>query len=219
MKTIKEFYYKGIKMDGRYDDEAKNAEDFIDLLSNIELQQLVSTYWHGGTIQLWWINIPFRFLNILGIEIINGKYRDYDYWSIINYSVNSVIEEENLEIINGKYRDYDYWSIINYSVNSVIEEENLEKINQEEEDIPRIILFSSRYNVLKRQKWKCNSCATHLKYSKNHELGTSVAHIDHIYPYSKRWTYPFGIKKINEENNLQALCESCNKIKYNKKND
>jgi len=189
MKTIKEFYYKGIKMDGRYDDEAKNAEDFIDLLSNIELQQLVSTYWHGGTIQLWWINIPFRFLNILGIEIINGKYRDYDYWSIINYSVNSVIEEENLE-----------------------------KINQEE-DIPRIILFSSRYNVLKRQKWKCNSCATHLKYSKNHELGTSVAHIDHIYPYSKRWTYPFGIKKINEENNLQALCESCNKIKYNKKND
>ena len=81
----------------------------------------------------------------------------------------------------------------------------------------RIILPATRYNILKRQLWRCNSCGEHLKYSKHHTYGVSVAHIDHIHPYSERLTYINGIENINEESNLQALCEKCNKIKYLKK--
>lgn len=80
-------------------------------------------------------------------------------------------------------------------------------------NIARIISPTDRYRVLKRQSWRCNQCGTKLKYSKNHDYGDEVAHIDHIHPFSKKETYPKGPSSINELSNLQALCPTCNKKK------
>lgn len=78
----------------------------------------------------------------------------------------------------------------------------------------RYISKGIRYEVLKRQEWRCNNCGKHLKYSKYHKFGEDVAHIDHIHPYSDWETYNGN---INELSNLQALCGECNSKKYNRK--
>jgi len=75
----------------------------------------------------------------------------------------------------------------------------------------RIIPQQSRYEVLKRQRWKCNYCNVRLKYGGNSEREGQVAHIDHIHPFSEWQTYK-GFD-INEESNLQALCQNCNLTK------
>ena len=80
----------------------------------------------------------------------------------------------------------------------------------------RYIEQEKRFYVLKRQKWRCNICNTHLKYDKNSEWDGEVAHIDHIFPYSLRKYYINGIENINEIDNLQALCPKCNLGKHNK---
>lgn len=80
----------------------------------------------------------------------------------------------------------------------------------------RRITKEQRYEVLKRQKWVCNQCGCKLKYSKESSWDGEIAHIDHIYPYSKKLTYPNGEENINEIENLQALCPSCNLNKSNK---
>lgn len=80
----------------------------------------------------------------------------------------------------------------------------------------RIIDREQRYEVLKRQKWKCNQCGCQLKYSKSSSWKGEVAHIDHIHPFSKKESYENGIQNINELQNLQALCPICNKSKSNK---
>lgn len=79
-----------------------------------------------------------------------------------------------------------------------------------------------RYKVITQQKWRCNECHCHLKWSK--EVGEEhsfcenyqTAHIDHIWPYSKRFTYPKGAARINDLDNLQALCQKCNLEKHSK---
>ncbi len=78
----------------------------------------------------------------------------------------------------------------------------------------RYISKETRYIVLKRQNWRCNSCSKHLKYSNNHRFGDDVAHIDHIHPFSEWESYDGD---INEISNLQALCGECNKVKYKHK--
>jgi len=78
----------------------------------------------------------------------------------------------------------------------------------------RYISKGLRFEVLKRQGWKCNICGVHLKYSKKHQLGEKVAHMDHVHPFSHWRTYE-GVD-INESSNLQALCPECN-LKKNKK--
>ena len=78
----------------------------------------------------------------------------------------------------------------------------------------RYISKTIRYEVLKRQKFLCNNCGEHLKYSKKHKYGNVVAHIDHIHPFSE-WESYDGY--VNEINNLQALCRKCNLEKRNKK--
>jgi rubrerythrin len=95
---------------------------------------------------------------------------------------------------------------------------SLSKFEDEEElkEQSRIINKEVRYNVLKRQQWKCNQCGEKLKYSKESNFGNEVGHIDHIHPYSKRESYKNGSKNINETSNLQALCPSCNKSKFDK---
>ena len=90
------------------------------------------------------------------------------------------------------------------------------KYKRKEIDDARIITTQQRYEVLKRQKWRCNQCAAKLKYNKESSWEGEVAHIDHIYPYSKRYTYQNGSQNINESSNLQALCPDCN-LKKSKK--
>lgn len=77
-------------------------------------------------------------------------------------------------------------------------------------DIKRVILKQNRFNTLCRQYWRCNICAIKLKFSINSLKEGEVAHIDHIHPFSKRWSYYKGFQYINEPDNLQALCPTCN---------
>lgn len=81
----------------------------------------------------------------------------------------------------------------------------------------RIIPREKRYEVLRRQKWNCNQCGCKLKYSKESKWEGKIAHIDHIWPYSKKEEYPRGEILINELENLQGLCPQCNLKKSNKK--
>jgi 5-methylcytosine-specific restriction endonuclease McrA len=74
----------------------------------------------------------------------------------------------------------------------------------------RIISKDVRYEVLKRQNWRCNNCGDKLKFNKWSKWGGEVAHIDHIHPYADRLSYPNGIDNISEMSNLQALCRTCN---------
>lgn len=85
---------------------------------------------------------------------------------------------------------------------------------------PRKIQREQRYEVIKRQNWKCNICGESLFFGKNHKERSNwegkVAHIDHIIPYSKMYFYPRGYVNINETINLQALCPECNLKKKDK---
>lgn len=83
----------------------------------------------------------------------------------------------------------------------------------ERETPNRYISKSTRYRVLDRQRWCCNTCGKHLKYSENHSLGDIVAHIDHIHPFSEWRTYK---GYINDISNLEALCPDCNMKKHSK---
>ncbi len=83
-------------------------------------------------------------------------------------------------------------------------------------DISRVITKKDRYEVLKRQRWACNICHCKLKYNKNSDWDGEIAHIDHIHPYSKRYSYSKGFQFINELENLQALCPQCNLSKSKK---
>ena len=75
---------------------------------------------------------------------------------------------------------------------------------------PRVIRRSVRYEVMKRQQWRCNSCGMRIRYSRDSAFEGGVCHIDHIHPYSEAASYPRGPSLINEPANLQALCELCN---------
>jgi len=80
----------------------------------------------------------------------------------------------------------------------------------------RNITKKQRYEVLKRQDWKCNICGIKLKYGINSPWEGEIAHIDHIFPYSRRKEYFNGKININELSNLQALCPKCNLKKGDK---
>lgn len=83
-------------------------------------------------------------------------------------------------------------------------------------EIARVVTTQQRYEVLKRQKWRCNQCGCVLRFSNKSEWGGEVAHIDHIHPFSKKKDYPIGPENINETQNLQGLCPKCNLSKSNK---
>lgn len=105
--------------------------------------------------------------------------------------------------------------LIQFDKDNFSENKNEEEtINNKE--VGRIITKEKRYKVLKRQGWVCNECGTKLKFSKNSQWEGELAHIDHIFPYSKRKEYPNGEDNINELENLQALCPKCNQIKRDK---
>jgi hypothetical protein len=101
--------------------------------------------------------------------------------------------------------------LINHkSINDI---ENKNNLLEDKVEISRIITKELRYEVLKRQKWRCNQCGCILKYSKDSSWSGEVAHIDHIFPFSKRKEYSNGEENINESSNLQALCPKCNEKK------
>ena len=89
------------------------------------------------------------------------------------------------------------------------------KCKEYEESDSRYISSSKRYEVLHRQKWRCNQCGKRLRFSDSSPWSGLVAHIDHIHPYSKRDT--FKGDDINSSSNLQALCPECNLKKSDKK--
>ncbi len=111
--------------------------------------------------------------------------------------------------------DIIFW-LIHFGNNVVQDKESIRKKLRKDIEISRKIPKDKRYKVLKRQKWRCNVCGKKLKFSKDSDWEGEVAHIDHIHPYTKRWSYPNGIENINELENLQALCPKHNKEKYNK---
>lgn len=94
--------------------------------------------------------------------------------------------------------------------------ENVRSNMRQEVSQGRNINKTRRYEVLKRQQWKCNLCGEKLKYSKKSLWEGEVADIDHIHPYSKKENYKHGEENINELGNLQALCPKCNRSKLNK---
>jgi len=117
---------------------------------------------------------------------------------VINLRENYLYEEEFIaKELNSNYavqpKDHLYLSLIN-----------------------RTISREARYEVLKRQRWRCNFCHKTLKMSKYSDWAGETAHIDHIHPYSKRDSYVNGVQNINELSNLQALCPECN-LKKGKK--
>lgn len=92
------------------------------------------------------------------------------------------------------------------------EEKALEKmlIRKKQE---RITFSSSiRYFLFSSQNWLCAHCNRRVGFSKKHasRYGYLLGHIDHIHPFSKRASYDGN---INEIDNLQILCEVCNRKK------
>ena len=65
----------------------------------------------------------------------------------------------------------------------------------------RVISGTTRQNVLMRDNYTCQICGATVKDGAKLE-------IDHIIPYSKGGT--------NDENNLQVLCQQCNREKHNR---
>jgi len=125
---------------------------------------------------------------------------DIIYWLILNGTKESMKKA---------FDEIDWEEIPSY-------EETLKEDFNNRKEISRIILSQQRYEVLKRQKWKCNECGIYLKYNNHSNFGEEVAHIDHIFPFSQRKNYFNGEKNINELSNLQALCPKCN-LKKGKK--
>lgn len=80
----------------------------------------------------------------------------------------------------------------------------------EDYEVSRTIPSTTRYEVMQRQRWRCNSCGMRIKYSRDSKCEGGVGHIDHIHPFSERHNYHKGAVFINEDANLQALCELCN---------
>lgn len=71
-----------------------------------------------------------------------------------------------------------------------------------------------RYDLLQRYSWKCALCGTRLQMSKKSRFGYEVAHIDHIHPIAKWFSYKGpGIHSLE---NIQPLCGSCNRSKSDK---
>ena len=85
-------------------------------------------------------------------------------------------------------------NIINYEITVH------KKSNEDKRDIP----IGLRFNVLKRDNYKCKICGGSPAIDNNIQL-----QVDHIYPFSK------GGKTMLE--NLQTLCKDCNLGKSNKK--
>jgi len=119
-----------------------------------------------------------------------------------------------------KYTIPPKWQSKRYMISSVIKNDKpftytfrfelVHIVSKSTKDPARLIKPKQRYQILKRQKWKCNTCACKLKFSKDSDWDGEIAHIDHIHPFALRHTYPRGQAKINELSNLQALCPDCN---------
>jgi hypothetical protein len=105
-------------------------------------------------------------------------------------------------------KGYDYWVVFHEFPKGEYEPEIY--YVEEVEIPPRVISSGKRYEVCKRQKWKCNICGSRLKFHEDSEWDGNLCHIDHIHPYSDAENYSRGPENINESINLQALCEKCN---------
>lgn len=74
----------------------------------------------------------------------------------------------------------------------------------------RVITPKMRYVICAEQRWRCNVCFAKIKYSGDKTFEAETAHIDHIHPFADANSYINGSDNIDERNNLQALCGTCN---------
>jgi len=144
-----------------------------------------------------------------------------DNTEIIDLSNNSEYSiTEIIFLIREKLSQCDYKLSINQAIHYVkceVLSEKWEEDLPEKKDITRrVITGELRYEIIKKQGWRCNLCGERLKFSENSSWKGKKCHIDHIHPFSKRNTYREGSSKINEIQNLQALCVECNLKKSNK---
>jgi len=105
--------------------------------------------------------------------------------------------------------------------NKKLSNEQIEKIRNRliknlEESTFRFIKKEIRYKLMKKQKWKCNICNKKILFSNKSNWKGEIGEIDHIHPFSKKSYYCNGTWNINEEENLQALCRTCNRKKSDK---
>lgn len=144
------------------------------------------------------IEVLKRFEDYLDVDYIS---QHLDCWK------GTMYWEENL---NDKHYDDIFGGWTTAQIILWLIENHSKKKQEPIREICKIVTREQRYKVLKRQKWRCNSCNCILKFSVNSEWKGEIAHIDHIHAYSKRDSYIHGPENINEIENLQALCEKCN---------
>ena len=149
-----------------------------------------------------------------GLVDINEVFKRFDCWKgICFFSPNRKFDSAIATFGGWTTIEIIQWIL---TKGKEIIEEDIEEFYYHKEEISRVITYEQRYNVLKRQKWRCNQCGCKLKYNYDSNWAGEVGHIDNIHPFSKRSTYPKGEENINESSNLQALCPKCNLSKNNK---
>lgn len=206
--------YEGFDMSGDgFERNNKLIKKFDDLCFN-EYDSLERKMYYNEE-----IFVPIFWKGCGTINVINKKNTYYfDDTCYFNWTTEEIL----LDIIllnNPKLRNK--LNIIPHNLKvSIRKKEELELelsiLEEETKKVFRIVDKKTRYKVLNRQKWLCNSCHCKLKFSKDSNWDGEVAHIDHIHPFSKKHLYVNGAQNINEESNLQGLCPKCNLLKGKK---
>lgn len=206
------FYYNGVKNEMEnykginFEWDEDNDERIYEAIE-ILLEKLPAWVWSG-----------IKYVQEHEGSLIFWFTEDMEGGFSLNY-----LKENNAEIHIEKSGN-DWWSYYFANEDKIkcpaeyINEYDRKRIEEEFEIPPRIISTQTRYEVCKRQKWKCNICGEQLKFHRSSEWKGELCHIDHIHPYSEATNYSRGCQNINETINLQALCEKCNlkKWKYKK---
>jgi len=119
----------------------------------------------------------------------------------IDKEIEKKLADPNSEVAKNHKR---YWEMMRAFVIDIVKEE-IRKLNIPSRGILNVDKIKSK--LLIKQKGKCAICKQELD---------EEFHIDHIFPYSKKFGYANGFENINERKNLQILCKECNWSKSNK---
>jgi len=114
---------------------------------------------------------------------------------------NEIIEKYR-EVSNLTYQTHNLGEIRKTmaTLYEIVEYEVLKEKERSQDDFSRSVSEKQKLVLLEKAEWKCQICGK--------PLTLAEAHVDHIIPFSK------GGKTSLE--NLQVLCEECNKKKSNK---
>jgi len=192
--------------EGNLENKIKNfrliKDNFPNEFKDLKFEFFNLWCWKGS---IWWGE---RLMKNIVMDFSGWGTEDIIYWL---YNSKPWIYEEHKNEIR-KENDEMMQNLIEQEIQS----NNSYDIPVIDKSVCRIVTKDDRYNVLSRQKWRCNMCGERLKYSKNSSWEGKIAHIDHIHPFSEKEAYTNGKENINETINLQALCPECN-LKKGKK--